>query len=885
MIRTTLIFIFILFGAFCAQATHNRAGEIIYEHVSGFTYKVTINTITKSSSTAADRPWLKIKWGDEPANILDTDLDSLERSLEEVLPGDAKRNQYIGYHTYAGAGVFTLIVEDPNRNFGVINIFNSVNQVFTLQTVLIISPQTGHNNSVQLLKPPIEQACIFQPWIHNPVAYDPDGDSLVYSLVPCLGENAETLTGWAPPEVSTSNPTDIFIIDSQTGDVQWLVPPLAGEFNIAILIQEFRNGILVGSVLRDMQITVVTCNNEPPVIFPITDYCVEAGGIIQFQVQFSDPDGDNVDITAFGGPMSSVVHEAEFNPFTNTFIWQPECAEVRAAPYTVSFEALDDGYVNLADIESVNITVVAPKVENVQASALGSVVNITWSPSPCASSFSNYESTLVKYLVYRKQNGFSFNPDLCEVGMPGYTGYQLIGESVGLYNTSFMDNAPGFGVPFCYRIVTVWPDGALSYASEEDCVTIRKDVPVMTNVSIINTDNVLGSDSIRWSAPTELDTSIYLPPYFYLLEHQIGDVWETIYTGTSFSSLLGGDTTYVHTGINTVGSAHVYRVKFFSQGNFVSQSNPASSPFLIATPTDNSVVLNLSGNFPWLNYKYDIYRKAPGEINYSYLTSSPFATYTDTGLVNNESYCYLIQTLGTFDTPSIADSLWNWSQEICAVPYDATPPCAPTLQAASDCENLTLELNWNYFDTLCAPDVTAYVLYYAETESSPFLALDTISNDELHSYSFYHPNALPSIAGCFAITALDSLNFWPDGLLHQNESAFSNVICIDNCPSYELPNIITPDLDGANDVFQPFPYRSIESIDLKIFNRFGTLVFETTDPDVLWNGEDANNGILCSDGVYYYTLIVNTIRTQGVVTENKDGYLHILNGKQATETQ
>ena len=245
MTRTALIFIFCILGSLVAQATHNRAGEIIYEHVSGFTYKVTINTITKSSSTAADRPWLKIKWGDEPANILDTDLDSLERSLEEVLPGDAKRNQYIGYHTYAGAGIFTLIVEDPNRNFGVINIFNSVNQVFTLETVLVISPQTGHNNSVQLLKPPIEQACIFQPWIHNPVAYDPDGDSLVYSLVPCLGENAETLSGWAPPEVSTADPTDVFIIDSQTGDVQWVVPPLAGEFNIAILIQEFRNGILV----------------------------------------------------------------------------------------------------------------------------------------------------------------------------------------------------------------------------------------------------------------------------------------------------------------------------------------------------------------------------------------------------------------------------------------------------------------------------------------------------------------------------------------------------------------------------------------------------------------------------------------------------------------
>lgn len=91
MTRTTLILFFIAWCTFSAQATHNRAGEIIYEHVSGFTYKVTINTITKASSTAADRPWLKIKWGDEPANILDTDLDSLERSLEEVLPGDAKK--------------------------------------------------------------------------------------------------------------------------------------------------------------------------------------------------------------------------------------------------------------------------------------------------------------------------------------------------------------------------------------------------------------------------------------------------------------------------------------------------------------------------------------------------------------------------------------------------------------------------------------------------------------------------------------------------------------------------------------------------------------------------------------------------------------------------
>ncbi|MFM7769192.1 MAG: gliding motility-associated C-terminal domain-containing protein [Bacteroidota bacterium] len=868
-----------------AQATHNRAGEIIYEHVSGFTYKVTINTITKASSTAADRPWLKIRWGDEPSNILDTELDSLERSLEEILPGDAKKNQYIGYHTYAGAGIFTLIVEDPNRNFGVINIFNSVNQVFTLQTVLVISPQTGHNNSVQLLKPPIEQACIFQPWIHNPVAFDPDGDSLVYSLVPCLGENALTLTGWAPPEVSTSDPTDLFTIDSQTGDVQWLVPPLAGEFNIAILIQEYRNGIFVGSVLRDMQITVITCNNEPPVIFPLLDYCVEAGGIIQFQVQFSDPNGDNVDITAFGGPMSSVVHEAEFNPFTNQFTWQPECDEVRAAPYTVSFEALDDGYVNLADIESVNITVVAPKVENVQATAVGPIVNITWNASPCANSFSAYEASQVNYLVYRKQNGYPFVPDLCEVGMPGYTGFQLIGNSQGLNNTSFTDNAPGFGVPFCYRIVTVWPDGAQSYASEETCITIRKDVPVITNVSVINTDALLGADSISWSAPSEIDTTIYLPPYFYLLEHKLNDNWETVYTSADFNSLNFSDTTFVHSGINTSSILNEYRVKFFSQGQFVAQSSVASSPFCSAAPFDNEVSLDVSGIFPWLNYRFDIYRKAPGELSYTFLTSSANSNYIDTGLVNNQNYCYLIQTLGTYDTPSIEDSLWNWSQEICATPYDATPPCAPTLQAASDCENLTLELNWNFLDGTCANDVTAYIVYYSETESSSFTPLDTLYSNNGMLYNFTHPQQLSSIAGCFAVTALDSLNLWPDGLLHQNESVLSNIICVDNCPTYELPNIITPNSDEFNDIFEPFPYRSVASVSLRIFNRYGTQVFHTENPDILWNGEDENTGLLCTDGVYYYTIMINTIRKSGIVSLNKEGYIQMLNATQATDTE
>jgi gliding motility-associated-like protein len=872
--------------AFAAWATHNRAGEIVYEHISGYTYKVTINTVTKASSFAADRPFLKIRWGDEPSGTTENQLDSLERSQSVILSsGDAKRNQYVGYHTYGGPGVYYLVMEDPNRNDGVINILNSVNQVFTIQTMLVISPATGHNNSVQLLKLPIEDACLNQPWIHNPVAFDPDGDSLVYSLVPCMGAGAEPLPGWLLPDASTVNGSDVFSINASTGDVTWVVPPLAGEFNIAIKIEEFRNGILVGYVIRDMQITVITCNNQPPIIAPLPDYCVEAGSTIQFDVNASDPNGNMVLITAFGGPLTNVLHEAEFNSFTDTFYWNPECDEVRAAPYTVSFEALDNGFVPLADIESVNITVVAPKVQNVQANAVGSTVGISWNPSPCLSSFSNYELANVRYFIYRRQNGYNFNPSDCEVGMPAYTGFVYIGQTLGANSNYYQDNAPGFGVPFCYRIVTVWPDGALSYASEEACVQIKKDIPVITKVSIETTDISVGSDTVWWSPPSQLDTLAFLPPYHYELEFDNNGTWQTIFASNPFNILNTGDTIYYHSNIDTFTALKKYRVKFYSNEDVVGYSSSATSPWLVASPMDNAIQLNLQGQFPWINSRYFIYRKAPGELIYSLLNETTAPQYLDTGLVNNANYCYKILTLGSYGAPNVPDSLYNFSQEICATPYDSTPPCAPLISQINNCEIPSLQISWNNINPSCSQDITAYNIYYAPTDTSAYTILGTLNGINSTEFEFLHPSGWQSIAGCFYITALDSLNLWPDGELHQNESSPSNVVCIDNCPDYELPNIITPDLDGLNDILKPFPYRSIESIDFKIFNRYGTLLFETTDPDILWNATDQKTTNLVSSGTYYYTLVVNTIRLQGLVPVFQEGYIQILNATQSSPQQ
>lgn len=880
-IALSLFCIAFFWGSQEAYATHNRAGEIIYTHISGLTYEIRIITITKTSSSA-DRPYLKIRWGDEPNLLPDSELDSLPRVIENIIPGtDAKRNEYVGQHTYSGPGVFELLVEDPNRNSGVVNIVNSVNAIFSIRSVLVISPDTGHNNSVRLLRPALAQACIYQPWIHNPAAFDPDGDELVYSLVSCLGENGDPLLEWTFPSFATTNdPTDIFAINPQTGDLTWTVPPMAGEFNVAILIEEFRNGVFVGSVLRDMQIDIIMCSNQPPVIAPIDNYCVMAGESIQFNVQASDPDFDNISLSAYGGPLSEVVNEAEWNDNTGFFRWSPECEEVRAAPYNMTFEATDDGYVNLSDITTISITVVAPRVENPTATALGNSISLTWEANTCGTVVPSYQQDEIIYQIYRRQGLYNFDPDDCELGVPSYTGYVYLGEVAGWTNTSYTDNTVFYGGNYCYMIVTIFPDGAVSYASEEVCAEIKKDVAVMTKVSIGITDVSLGVDTIWWSPPSDLDTLVYTGPFQYKLYRGTGFTApdQQVYESNLSPFLIWSDTTFVDENLNTLETGYTYRVDFFSNGQLVTSSSTASSVFVLANPIDNAIALDIRHEVPWTNIQYDIFRKAPGETDFSFIGTSDTAAYTDSNLENNELYCYKVFVTGTYNADNVPDPLFNWSQEVCAQPYDQTPPCAPSITAISDCETGEATLTWNNPNNSCADDVQSYNIWRAPTPDDVPVMIASINSPVDTVYLLSIIPADSSIAGCYYITALDSLNLWPDGSFNQNESELSNAVCIDNCPVYTLPDVFTPNNDGSNDVYIPFPYRYVKDIELKVFNRWGTLVFETTDRDIQWNGTIAESGEVASDGVYYYTITVNTIRLSGIAPINFSGYFHIIDG-------
>jgi gliding motility-associated-like protein len=71
-----------------------------------------------------------------------------------------------------------------------------------------------------------------------------------------------------------------------------------------------------------------------------------------------------------------------------------------------------------------------------------------------------------------------------------------------------------------------------------------------------------------------------------------------------------------------------------------------------------------------------------------------------------------------------------------------------------------------------------------------------------------------------------------------------------------VPNTFTPDGDRYNNVFKASAIGMID-FDIKIFNRWGELIFESKDPDFEWDGT-IKKSTKAQDGVYTYVIVYST---------------------------
>jgi len=391
------LFVFIWFAG-PLKATHQRAGEISFKYISGLTYEITIVTYSYAPSPA-DRFELEINWGDNTSTTLQRTNGPIgpQGHIGDIVGPDIKKNLYVGTHTFTGAATYKITLEDPNRNYGIVNIPNSVEVPLFIETELIINPFIGPNSSPQLLLPPIDLGCVNQPFLHNPGAFDPDGDSLSFRLTTCRGAGGDYIPGFQLPNQVGTNVGSSFTMNPLTGEILWANPKMQGEYNIAFLIEEWRNGLKIGYITRDMQITIVSCDNTAPELAPVNDTCVEAGDTLEFKVSATDADNNYIKLTAAGAPFE-IANPAEFiSPAdsighnSGIFRWETVCSHVRKNPYQVYFRATDNDLpVNLFDLISMNIKVVGPAPKNLTALPLGNTIQLKWNKN-CCSNISGYK--------------------------------------------------------------------------------------------------------------------------------------------------------------------------------------------------------------------------------------------------------------------------------------------------------------------------------------------------------------------------------------------------------------------------------------------------------------------------------------------------------------
>ncbi|MGY8988339.1 MAG: T9SS type A sorting domain-containing protein, partial [Flavobacteriales bacterium] len=303
--------------------------------------------------------------------------------------------------TFATNGNYVIKWTDCCRNGAIINMLAPLSENMTFATILTVD-NSNPNSSPTFLADPVTYLPTNTVWQYNPLPFDPDGDSLSWSMsVPYSGGvNAipDTVSGYEYlDDTIYSNTTAPFFIDPITGQITWSAK-LVGNFVVSFSIQEYRNGTLIGIMNRDMQFVVIPdTSNLMPGISNMQSVPTNSGGYpyvkinpgqnYQLHLIANDADvNDVLNMEAYGEPFNlsvspsshSVSLTGNGNEIEGIFSWTPDIAHVRTVPYLVVFRTTDNffyydetiqfevtlGATYLNNIEGIEISNIYPNPAN-----------------------------------------------------------------------------------------------------------------------------------------------------------------------------------------------------------------------------------------------------------------------------------------------------------------------------------------------------------------------------------------------------------------------------------------------------------------------------------------------------------------------------------------
>jgi gliding motility-associated-like protein len=924
-LKIYLFFVLTLFFIAKAQATHIKAADLFA--------KINPNSLNTADAHREVKFTLNVYCDKAKVELSGDNMNDCEQRLANCATldfGDGTTSQqryssikdmgnntlfyvYEFVHTFPADKInrgYTIGYRDENRNGGIANMGGGTSSQIALyiSMELGIEAGIGQNQTPQLSIPPLDLGQVGRLFIHNPGAYDVDGDSIAYVAYFPQSSKGLAVTPYSDPqEIAGGTTSDglspaFYSVNSKTGDVIWNAPGSTGLFNVAFKIEEWRtfgrSRILLSYAIRDMQIEIKPATNNPPVITVPPEVCIEAGSTYSTTINIDDPEKDQVILKPYGELFEELSPKATLTPsisplstsFNSTFKWVTNCSSIRKRPYQAYFKATDlvgTSLLSLTDIKSHSIRVVGPKPTGLKAVVDTNKIKLTWNKYTC-------NSKVNKLLVYRRVGCDTIKRQNCVTGAPNDS-YVLI-ATLNIDSTRYFDRNVKRGNVYAYAIAVQFVDGvdlkSYSYPSTDiTCVDLPLIAPIITNVSFEG--NAKNTVFVKWQKPIDIDTSKVQGPFQYVLFKKTKG--EANYTRLHIfnSTLIAKDTSFLDTAI-LPNKSYVYFVqfKYFTKNvgpKILEDSSEISTIVsLVTTPIRKGIRLTWEASTPWqnnTNFYHYIYRKLKTDADFVLIDSVKFnqqtstfsyndiGQYQNTPLIQRDTVSYYVTTGGSYlnlkITPTI---LLNNSFINSNIILDSDPPCAPSLEPdKSSCENFTQvlpyknTLNWTPqpYSEQCDSDIVRYNIYLnTGGENSETRLLATVVGDSITNY--IHAN-LKSIEGCYSVTALDAVG---------NESAKSNLLCFENCYSYHLPNIFTPNGSGVNDLFRPIPPspKFVETVKFKVFNRWGGKVFEQNDDIYLnWDG----SGL--PDGIYFYTAKVTyASSTENIRTEELKGWVEIL---------
>lgn len=348
MAKYTFILLFLLniVSSIC-KADHIMGNEMSYRCLSGNNYEVNLTVYRNCISTNNNiDPDVTITIFNKANNaFIGTEI--LPPDSDEEIPNppstpcfDAPTRNEVCVQVLKYKGVislpnstsgYLLVFQRCCRNPTITNIRNVGNTGSTLQLDIPPSTVANCNNTPKFDEDAPNFVCINKRELMDFSATDADGDRLVYSLVapkqglssdcpliPMQTGTCNQTRAFSPPYAdvlynngfSYLNPFgagSVVSIDSLTGIVS-VVAGIVGKFTIAVAVKEYRNGVLLGQVVRDYQVNIIDCNLVSAIPIVVTDNSASSA------IRIND--------TTFSNCQGAVVRfDNEINQTNVTYFW------------------------------------------------------------------------------------------------------------------------------------------------------------------------------------------------------------------------------------------------------------------------------------------------------------------------------------------------------------------------------------------------------------------------------------------------------------------------------------------------------------------------------------------------------------------------------------